>query len=171
MTLIDLTAPAARNLHLGTLPVAIIGAGPIGLAAAAQLHERGIDFIVYEAGESIATSMAAWGHTRLFSPWKHLVDPAARRLLLASGWTEPDESSLPTGSELIAHYLEPLAALDAIASRTPTAWARTASTRWDLEASPTSSATPCPTSSAPNVTVSPASTRPSSERDTPRPTP
>lgn len=117
MTLIDLTVPVARNRHLGTLPVAIIGAGPIGLAAAAELHERGIDFIVYEAGNSVASSMAAWGHTRLFSPWKHLVDPAARRLLLASGWIEPNESSLPTGSDLIAQYLAPLAALDAIASR------------------------------------------------------
>ncbi|TFD75237.1 FAD-dependent oxidoreductase [Cryobacterium sp. Sr8] len=133
MTLIDLTSPAARNLHLGTLPVAIIGAGPIGLAAAAQLHERGIDFIVYEAGESIATSMAAWGHTRLFSPWKHLVDPAARRLLLAAGWTEPDESSLPTGSELIAHYLEPLAALDAIASRIRTGKTVTAVSREGMD--------------------------------------
>ena len=117
MTLIDLTAPVARNPHLGTLPVAIIGAGPIGLAAAAALHERGIDFIVYESGQGIATSMAAWGHTRLFSPWKHLVDPAARRLLLATGWTEPDEAALPTGNELIAEYLAPLAAVDAIASR------------------------------------------------------
>jgi thioredoxin reductase len=117
MTLIDLTAPAARNLHLGTLPVAIIGAGPIGLAAAAQLHERGIEFVVYEAGQSIASSMAAWGHTRLFSPWQHLVDPAARRLLLEDGWVEPDEAVLPTGSELIAQYLAPLAAVEAIASR------------------------------------------------------
>jgi len=129
MTLIDLAAPAARNLHLGTLPVAIIGAGPIGLAAAAQLHERGIDFIIYESGDSIASSMAAWGHTRLFSPWKHLVDPAARRLLLAAGWAEPDESSLPTGSELIEQYLAPLAAVDAIAPRIHTGTTATAVSR------------------------------------------
>lgn len=117
MTLIDLAAPVARNPHLGTLPVAIIGAGPIGLAAAAQLNERGIDFIVYEAGDRVASSMAAWGHTRLFSPWKHLVDPAARRLLLATGWVEPDENALPTGIELIERYLAPLAEVEAIAVR------------------------------------------------------
>jgi thioredoxin reductase len=117
MTLINLTAPAVRNRHLGNLPVAIIGAGPIGLAAAAQLHERGIDFVVYEAGQVIASSMAAWGHTRLFSPWEHLVDPVARRLLAVRGWAAPDGRSLPTGSELIELYLAPLAALDAIASR------------------------------------------------------
>ncbi|MCU1408545.1 MAG: flavoprotein [Microbacteriaceae bacterium] len=117
MTLIDLTAPAARNRHLGTLPVAIIGAGPVGLAAAAQLNERGIDFVIYETGERIASSLASWGHTRLFSPWKHLVDPAARRLLEADGWVQPSGQSLPTGSELIDQYLAPLAAVDALSAR------------------------------------------------------
>lgn len=114
MTLLDLTASQPRNRHLGTFPVAIIGAGPIGLAAAAHLHEKGIEFVIYEAGDRIASSMSGWGHTRLFSPWKHLIDPAARRLLLAAGWTEPDDRSLPTGHDLIAEYLAPFAALDAI---------------------------------------------------------
>ena len=35
------------------LPVAVIGAGPVGLAAAAHLAERGIDFVVLEAGSSV----------------------------------------------------------------------------------------------------------------------
>ncbi|MGO4689415.1 FAD-dependent oxidoreductase [Glaciibacter sp. 2TAF33] len=118
MTLIDLTAPAIRSPFSGPLPVAIIGAGPIGLAAASQLHERGIDFVLLEAGVTIASSVAAWGHTRLFSPWKHLVDPAAQRLLAATGWASPDDTTLPTGSELIERYLAPLAALEAIATRT-----------------------------------------------------
>jgi len=133
MTLLDLTAPAARNRNLGTLPVAIIGAGPIGLAAAAQLHERGIDFIIYEAGASVASSMAAWGHTRFFSPWEHLVDPAAKRLLVATGWTAPDARSLPTGSELIEQYLAPLAALDVIASRIHTGTTVTAVSRQGMD--------------------------------------
>ena len=42
MTLIDLTAPSVRDARLDWLPVAIIGAGPIGLAAAANLVEREI---------------------------------------------------------------------------------------------------------------------------------
>ena len=117
MTLIDLTRPPVYSSRLATLPVAIIGAGPIGLAAAANLVERGIDFVIYEAGDSIADSMRQWGHIRLFSPWKHLVDPASRRLLEASGWTHPDEDGLPTGAELVERYLTPLAALDSIASR------------------------------------------------------
>ena len=81
MTLLDLTPRVVENDRLATLPVAIIGAGPIGLAAAAHLVERGIDFVVFEAGDEVAASVRAWGHTRLFSPWKHLVDPASRRLL------------------------------------------------------------------------------------------
>lgn len=117
MTLIDLTRPPVYSSRLASLPVAIIGAGPIGLAAAANLVERGIDFVIYEAGDTIAASMRQWGHIRLFSPWKHLVDPASRRLLEATGWVHPDEDGLPTGAELVERYLAPLAALDAIASR------------------------------------------------------
>jgi len=120
MTLIDLTRPPVYSSRLSTLPVAIIGAGPIGLAAAANLVERGIDFVIYEAGDSIADSMRQWGHIRLFSPWKHLVDPASRRLLEASGWTHPDDDGLPTGAELVERYLAPLAAIDSIASRVRT---------------------------------------------------
>ncbi|QTX03581.1 FAD-dependent oxidoreductase [Agromyces archimandritae] len=115
MTLVELTPrPSDR---LATLPVVIIGAGPIGLAAAANLVERGIDFTVLEAGDDIADSMRAWGHTRLFSPWKHLVDPASTRLLEAAGWQVPSPERAPTGTELREGYLAPLAALDTIAGR------------------------------------------------------
>lgn len=118
MTLIDLTAPTVRDSQLHALPVAIIGAGPIGLAAAAHLVERGLDFVIYEAGDTVASSMRSWGHIRLFSPWKHLIDPAARRLLEASGWTEPPhQDAAPSGAELVEQYLAPLADLDVIASR------------------------------------------------------
>ncbi|WP_157000957.1 FAD-dependent oxidoreductase [Agromyces laixinhei] len=117
MTLIDLTAPKTIPSRLQALPVAIIGAGPIGLAAAANLVERGIDFVLLEAGDRVGASVAQWGHTRLFSPWRHLVDPASRRLLAESGWAAPPSASLPTGAELIERFLAPLAALPAIAHR------------------------------------------------------
>jgi thioredoxin reductase len=117
MTLIDLTVTSLQQRRLDTLPVAIIGAGPVGLAAAANLVERGIDFVVYESGEQIGSSIRQWGHTRLFSPWKHVVDPASRRLLEATGWQLPSPEALPTGAELVERYLEPLAALEPIASR------------------------------------------------------
>jgi len=117
MTLIDLQLPVIRSARLDGLPVAIIGAGPIGLAAAAHLVERGIEFIIYEKGEAAASSISSWGHTRLFSPWSLLVDPAAARLLEPTGWQAPPADTLPTGAELIASYIAPLAALDDIAPR------------------------------------------------------
>jgi thioredoxin reductase len=93
------------------LPVVVIGAGPIGLAAAAHLAERGLDFLVLEAGPYAGASIAQWGHVRVFSPWKYNIDSAARRLLEADGWTAPDADWLPTGAEIIADYLAPLAKL------------------------------------------------------------
>lgn len=97
------------------LPVAVIGAGPVGLAAAAQLAARGIDFVVLEAGDDVAASIRHWSHVRLFSPWRYNTDPAARALLEPTGWTLPDPDRLPTGGELIADYLAPLVAHPAIA--------------------------------------------------------
>lgn len=117
MTLIDLTTPVARSSRLDTLPVAIIGAGPIGLAAAAELIERGVDFVIYEAGATPAESVRSWGHIRLFSPWQELIGPAAGRLLDAAGWTRPADGVAPYGAELVTDYLDHLAALPAIASR------------------------------------------------------
>ena len=99
-----------------TLPVAVIGAGPVGLAAAAHLHERGIPFVVFEVGDDVAASIREWAHVQLFSPWSYNIDPAARRLLEADGWTAPDRDEHPTGGELIERYLEPLALLPAISS-------------------------------------------------------
>ena len=90
------------------LPVAIIGAGPIGLAAAAYLVERGLPFIVLEAGAAAGAAIREWGHVRLFSPWRYNIDTAARRLLAAAGWTAPDGDALPTGHEIVDRYLEPL---------------------------------------------------------------
>src|SRR5829696_448287 len=62
-------APTAR----AGLPVVVIGAGPIGLAAAAHLLDRGLEPL--------------------------------------------DLDALPTGADLLEHYLEPLAALPALAGR------------------------------------------------------
>jgi thioredoxin reductase len=96
------------------LPVAVIGAGPVGLAAAAHLVERGLPFVLFERGDDVAASVREWSHVQLFSPWSYDIDPAARRLLEGSGWTPPDPHEHPTGGELIEGYLEPLALLPAI---------------------------------------------------------
>lgn len=118
MTMIELTPTKRDSSRIDALPVAIIGAGPIGLAAAAHLVERGIDFEIFESGATAASSMALWRHIRLFSPWRQLIDPAAGRLLERAGWTEPPAEVAPYAAELIDGYLAPLAALETIATRT-----------------------------------------------------
>jgi NADPH-dependent 2,4-dienoyl-CoA reductase/sulfur reductase-like enzyme len=92
------------------LPVAVIGAGPVGLAAAAHLLARGLPVKLYEAGDSIAAHIRDWGHVRLFSPWSYNIDKAARALLEPTGWIAPKPSVHPTGAELVEQYLQPLAA-------------------------------------------------------------
>ncbi|AZT99689.1 NAD(P)-binding domain-containing protein [Brevibacterium linens] len=97
------------DIALADLPVAVIGSGPVGLAAAAQLVRRGIRPLVFEVGSSVAAAVAEWGHIGLFSPWKYNIDVAACGLLAPTGWQEPDGEHLPTGDELIRDYLNPLA--------------------------------------------------------------
>jgi thioredoxin reductase len=96
------------------LPVVVIGAGPVGLAAAAHLVARGETPLVLEAGDSVGASIRKWGHVRIFSPWRYNVDEASAALLEAAGWVRPDGDAHPTGRELLERYLEPLAALPAI---------------------------------------------------------
>ncbi|MFI6984128.1 FAD-dependent oxidoreductase [Embleya sp. NPDC050154] len=100
-----------------TRPVVVIGAGPIGLAAAAHLIERGLDPLVLEAGPAAGAAIREWGHVRLFSPWEYDTDAAARRLLEPTGWTAPPAGELPTGAELVDAYLAPLAATEQLAPR------------------------------------------------------
>jgi thioredoxin reductase len=91
------------------LPVAVIGAGPVGLAAAAHLLARGIPVKVYEGGPSVASNLRDWGHVRVFTPWRYCIDDAARAQLDRHGWQAPAADALPTGAELVSAYLEPLA--------------------------------------------------------------
>ncbi|MGA5304908.1 NAD(P)-binding domain-containing protein [Nucisporomicrobium flavum] len=113
---VTVRAAPARESAGSELPVVVIGAGPVGLAAAAHLHERDLPFIVLEAGDEVAASVRQWGHVGVFSPWRYNVDAAARRLLDAAGWAAPDDDGLPTGAALVEEYLQPLAKLPAIAA-------------------------------------------------------
>jgi thioredoxin reductase len=89
--------------------IAIIGAGPVGLAAAAHAVERGLIPIVLERGPDVGHAVRQWSHVSMFSPWEYNIDKAAERLLRASGWNSPDPEAYPTGAELVGGYLEPLA--------------------------------------------------------------
>src|SRR5215218_2320308 len=102
--------------NIQSLPVAVIGAGPIGLAAAAHLLARGETPLVFEAGVQVGAAIREWGHVRLFSPWRYLVDRAATALLESTGWQMPNPDGLPLGRELVDDYLAPLAAHPSIAS-------------------------------------------------------
>ncbi len=99
--------------------VAVIGAGPVGLAAAAHLLERGLQPIVLEAGPEAGHSVRQWQHVQLFSPWEYNVDKAAVRLLAPTGWNSPDPHVYPTGAELLERYIEPLATKTAVEGRDP----------------------------------------------------
>jgi thioredoxin reductase len=96
--------------------LAIIGAGPVGLEAAAAAIARGFDVHVFERGE-VGAHPIAWGHVRMFTPWRMNVGSHSRRLLEQHGWTSPDAETCPKGSELAAQYLEPLAKHSELAPR------------------------------------------------------
>ncbi|WP_442579235.1 FAD-dependent oxidoreductase [Mesorhizobium sp. ASY16-5R] len=99
-----------------SLPVAVIGGGPVGLAAAAHLVERGLPVKLYEAGSQVGANIRDWGHVRVFTPWRYCVDAASVKLLERKGWTLPRAGVFPTGSDLVRNYLEPLAATPELAA-------------------------------------------------------
>jgi thioredoxin reductase len=99
-----------------SLAVAVIGGGPVGLAAAAHLLARGVPVKVYEAGPAVGSNVRDWGHVRVFTPWRYCVDEAATTLLKLHGWRLPAPDDYPTGAELVSGYLEPLAATPELAA-------------------------------------------------------
>ncbi len=89
--------------------VVVIGAGPVGLEAAAQASAAGHDVTVYDAGR-IGSGVRTWSALRAWDPWSAWVGPAGVALLGGP----PDPGAFPTGREIVAGWLEPLAArLDA----------------------------------------------------------
>ncbi len=103
------------QLHSSPLPVAVIGAGPVGMAAAAHLLKQGFTPLVLEAGSGIAGNLETYRHVRMFSPWRYNIDRAATTLLADSDWMPPPPGDLPTAGEIIDQYLSPLAQLPVLA--------------------------------------------------------
>ena len=104
------------NPTLQSLPIAVIGGGPVGLAAAAHLLARGLPVKVYEAGAKVGSNVRDWGHVRVFTPWRYCVDQSSVVLLKRHGWQMPDAQAYPTGAELVSAYLEPLATAPELAA-------------------------------------------------------
>ncbi len=115
-----------------TLPIIVIGGGPVGLAAAVHLLQRGAAPLVLEAGPTVGASVAQWAHVKMFSPWEYNIDPASRALLEARGWTAPRATAFPTGQDILDDYLLPLAALPEIRPRLRTQTRVTGVTRLGL---------------------------------------
>ena len=109
--IINRLLPQNKLIMTNNLPVAIIGAGPVGLAAAAHLTLRGLPFVLFESGETIASNILSWEHVQIFSPWRYNIDKGAKQLLEETGWVSPNEEGLPTGRELYEQYFKPLAKL------------------------------------------------------------
>ena len=90
--------------------VIVVGAGPIGIAAAAHLLDRGLNPIVLEKGANAGHAMNQWGHVRVFTPWQYIYDKAVLGLLAESKWSKPqDDEYLPLGREIVHQYLVPAA--------------------------------------------------------------
>ena len=93
---------------MNTKTVAIIGAGPVGLAAGAHALERGLTPIIFEQGDKVGFSIRQWQHVKMFSPWEFNIDLASEKLLKNTEWERPEGTELPTGGELVKRYIEPL---------------------------------------------------------------
>lgn len=111
--LMSLTLIEAPKMD-GALPVAVLGAGPVGLAAAAHLIERGIEPIVLEAGAQVGANLLDYGHVKLFSPWRYNIDHAMAKLLEPTGWASPPPEELPLAGDVARKVLQPFAALPQI---------------------------------------------------------
>jgi thioredoxin reductase len=96
--------------------LAILGAGPVGLEAAALAIELGFDVHVFERGE-VGAHALAWGHVRMFTPWAMNVGPASARLLARHHAKTSAPEECPTGSELVERLLQPLAASPELKAR------------------------------------------------------
>jgi hypothetical protein len=84
--------------------VLVIGAGPMGIAAAIGAADRGHDVTVLERGE-VGASLRTWGPARFFSPLHMNVSPRMRELL---GDEMPEADALLTGDEYADQVLLPL---------------------------------------------------------------
>jgi hypothetical protein len=104
-----MTTPSRNSL-------AIVGAGPIGLEAALAALDAGLDAHVFERGEAGA-HVSAWGHVRMFTPWRMNLGPASRAHLLRAGWSAPEDDACPTGAEYVERYVQPLGRLAELKDR------------------------------------------------------
>lgn len=100
-------------MALDDAKIAILGAGPIGLEAAARAIREGFDVVVFERGD-VGAHVSQWGHIRLFTPFGLCVGPEGKRMVREIGATLPRESVFVTGAEYRERYLLALGAAIAV---------------------------------------------------------
>ncbi|MFN2432378.1 MAG: hypothetical protein ABR599_06095 [Gemmatimonadota bacterium] len=105
--------------------MAILGAGPVGLAALARAREQGWDARVYERGR-VGENVRAWGHVRMFSP--HGMNAGGG----VTGAGAPGPDDLLTGDEYVEAYLEPMSRRAGLIERVMTGTAVLAVSRGGL---------------------------------------
>jgi thioredoxin reductase len=84
----------------------VIGAGPLGLAAALGALQRGHEVVVLEK-DRVGASLFRWGHARFFTPVAMNVTAA---MAAAAGRAMPAAGALVDGPTFVASILEPAAA-------------------------------------------------------------
>jgi len=94
--------------------IAVIGAGPVGLEAAAEGVRRGYDVTVYEAGR-VGDHLRRFEWVRLFTPFGMNSSDSGPARLRETGAVLPSEDAIGTAGDLVARYLEPLARLPELA--------------------------------------------------------
>src|SRR3989304_5810073 len=90
--------------------IAIVGAGPIGLEAAAHAVQAGFEVRVFERGR-VAENVRGWGHVRLFSPFGINASTWGRRTLAGDSLAAtrlPNADEILTGREFAERHLLPL---------------------------------------------------------------
>ena len=103
--------------------IAVLGAGPVGLEAAAQAAHAGYPIAVYDRGD-VGEALGQWGHVRLFTPFGMNSTPLGLDLIRKEHPQHqlPGPNDLLTGLEYRDAYLVPLALTsklgDAVKSRT-----------------------------------------------------
>lgn len=97
------------------LPIAVLGAGPVGLATAVHLMKRELPVVVFEAGQTAGANISDWTHVQMFSPWHSNIDEACVALLRGAGWQQPELYQCPTGREFLNNYLHRVAAIPRVA--------------------------------------------------------
>lgn len=91
--------------------VVVVGAGPVGIAAALGAEARGHEVTLLEAAPVVGASLRRWGATRFFTPLRmNLPEALLARLPSLVRGDPPSPEALLTGPEMAERVLAPLAA-------------------------------------------------------------